>query len=278
MEPRLDDLSLFLAVADAGALAGAARVTGQSPPTLSRRMAALERDLGRRLFERGKRGFTLTAAGRSLLAEAEPLREVSARLERWATTDRAPRVRISAGLWTSRFLAQNIRRVWAPGDGWVPEFLASNADVDIARREADIGVRNRRPEQSWLAGRRTLPIAYAEYGVSAEVKGYLALPEGYATTPSDRWVRAHRGDAIVTGASDTRLMLDLARAGMGRIVMPTFAGDAAEGVERLSAPIEEIGHDEWLVCHHDARHDAPVRAALDALAEVLTDRGLRAGV
>ena len=35
-----------------------------------------------------------------------------------------------------------------------PEFLACNANVDIARREADIGVRNRRPEQGWLAGQR----------------------------------------------------------------------------------------------------------------------------
>ncbi|WP_425050218.1 LysR family transcriptional regulator [Psychromarinibacter sp. S121] len=275
MQRSLDDLALFLAIADAGGLAGAARATGQSAATLSRRMTALERDLNRRLFERGARGYTLTAAGRELLAEAEPLRDVAQRLTRWASADPTPRVRITTGHWTSRFLARHIRRVWSPGDAWVPEFLASNANVDLARREADIGVRNRRPEQNWLAARVTLPVHYAVYGVDPQVQEFLALPDGYPTTPSDRWVRRHHGDEIVTGASDTRLMLDLALSGMGRIVMPTFAGDAVEGLARLSPPIAEIAHDEWLVMHQDARHDPPVRAAIDALFTLLSDPALR---
>ena len=275
MQQNLDDLALFLAIADAGGLAGAARTTGQSPPTLGRRMTALERALNRRLFERGARGYTLTAAGRDLLAEAEPLRALSQRLSRWASTDPAPRVRITTGHWTSRFLARHIGRVWASGDPWVPEFLASNANVDLARREADIGVRNRRPDQNWLAARITLPIHYAVYGTGPQVQGFLALPDGYPTTPSDRWVRQHHGDEIVTGASDTRLMLDLALSGLGRIVMPTFAGDTVDGLTRLSPPIAEIAHDEWLVMHQDARHDPPVRAAIDALHALLSDPALR---
>ncbi|WP_172294153.1 LysR family transcriptional regulator [Pseudoruegeria sp. HB172150] len=275
MEQSLDDIALFLAIADAGGLAGAARATGQSPPTLSRRMTALERRLEKRLFERGKRGYSLTAAGRALLKEAEPLREAAAQLDRWSRGEHVPRVRITTGLWTARFLAQNIARVWSPGDGWIPEFLASNANIDIARREADIGVRNRRPEQSWLAGRQTSVIEYAIYGASPEVTGFLALPDGYPTTPSERWLRANHGDEVVTGASDTRLMLDLALSGVGRIVMPTYAGDVTPGLVRLGSPIAEITHGEWLVTHHDARHDRPVRAALDALAGLLTDKGLR---
>ncbi len=182
---------------------------------------------------------------------------------------------IRDGIWTARFLARHIRRIWQPGAPWVPEFLASNATVDIARREADIGVRNRRPEQSWLAGRRTCRVHYAVYASDPRVTGYLALPEGHASTPSDRWVRAQHGDAIVTGASDSRLALGLALAGVGRLVMPTFAGDEIPGLVRLGAVLDEIGHDEWLVSHHDARHDPPIRAALEALAALLSDVTLR---
>jgi DNA-binding transcriptional LysR family regulator len=269
----LDDVELFVAVADAGGLGGAARATGVSAPTLSRRMAELERRVEARLFERGPRGYALTSEGRALLEEAEGLRAVAARLGRWSGGARRPaRVRITAGSWTSRRLARGIGAVWDPGDGWCPEFLASNATVDIARREADIGVRNRRPEQPWLAGRRTGEVAYAIYAAGSGVGGFVALAEGVATTPSQRWLAANHAAEIVTTASDARLMLDLALAGVGRIVLPTFAGDGEPGLVRVSEAIEALTHEEWLVSHHDARHDPPVRRALDAVHRLLTGR------
>ncbi|MHA3914783.1 LysR family transcriptional regulator [Halovulum sp. GXIMD14793] len=267
----LDDVTLFLAIADAGGLAGAVRLTGVSAPTLSRRMTALEQYVGQRLFERGPRGYTLTSEGRSLLEEATPVREAAAVLDRWKSRAEArPRVRITAGLWTSRFLATHIHEFWSERSRWIPEFLASNMTVDIARREADIGIRNHRPEQAWLAGRRTRTITYAVYARAPEVQGYVALNERVAPTPSGRWLRASFPDNIMTTASDARLLLDLALAGVGRIVMPCMAGDAVAGLVRLSDQIDELTHDEWLVCHHEARHDSPVRAALDAITALLT--------
>ena len=56
-------LEVLLAVAE----------TGQSAPTLSRKMAGLERATGQRLFLRGNRGYALTTEGRALLEEAEGL-------------------------------------------------------------------------------------------------------------------------------------------------------------------------------------------------------------
>lgn len=269
--PSLDDLRLFLAVADCGALSAASRATGVPLPTLSRRMANIERRTGRRLFLRGPEGYRLTAEGRALANEAEGLRAVSDRLERWLADGRTkPRVRITAGSWTTRHLAREIGRVWSCAEGWLPEFLASNAVLDIARREADIGVRNRRPEQAWLAGRRTRRLTYAVYAAGPEVSGFVSLGDGMADTPSERWLRERHGDAIVTTASTGLIALDLARAGLGRIVMPCFAGDGEPGLVRLGEPIEALSHDEWLVCHHDARHDPPVRRAIEAITRLLT--------
>lgn len=269
--PSLDDIALFLAVADAGTLAGAAKRSGASQPTLSRRMTELERQLGQQLFQRGAQRYGLTSEGRQLAEEMRGLREVSARLGRWRQgAAGSVRVRITAGLWTSRFLARGLAGVWSPEAPWLPEFTASNADLDIARRAADIGVRNRRPEQPWLAGRRTRRLAYAAYGRDAQVQGYVTLPPGAATTPSERWLRETHPDEIVTHASDARLALDMALAGVARIVMPCFAGDTEPGLVRLSDPIETLCHDEWLVAHHEARHDPPVRAALDACHALLT--------
>ncbi len=271
----LDDFALFLAVADAGGLAGAAQTTGVSAPTLSRRLTALERDLGESLFQRGKRGYALTAHGRALLAEVEPLRGIATKLQSFGAAETRARVRITSGHWTGHFLAVNIARIWSPEAIWVPELLTSNANLDIARRVADIGIRNRRPEQSWLAGRRTIWIDYAEYAAGPEVTGYLARSEAAPLTPAGRWLAANHAGEIVTRSSESRVLVDLARVGIGRVVLPCFAGDAADGVVRVSPPIEELGHEEWLVAHHEARHDPPVRAALDALAELLTDTSLR---
>lgn len=271
----LDSFALFIAVADAGGLAGAARATGVSVPTLSRRMSELESRLGQRLFTRGARGYALTGNGRALLNEAEGLRDVASRLTSFARTKKQLQVRVTAGQWTSHFLARHLSKIWSPVSDWVPAFSASNSRIDIARREADVGIRNKRPDQSWLAGRFTVNIHYAVYAVNQNVKGYISLPENTSTTPSDRWLKKHHGDDIVTTASNARLALDLAASGIGRVVLPTFAGAAIPELEKVSPAIEEITHEEWLVCHHDARHDPQIRHALDAIHSLLTDRNLR---
>ncbi|MCR8547931.1 LysR family transcriptional regulator [Salipiger sp. P9] len=265
----LDDLLLLLDVADAGSLTGAAQRRGVPLPTLSRRMTRLERDSGRVLFLRGKAGYALTAEGRALAAEAAELRAVRRRVALWADAGHGPApVRITAGTWTSRHLA----RALSPGRNplWLPLFLPSNAPLDLARREADIGIRNRPPDSSRLARRRLRRIGYAVYGSSAEVTGYVAQPDGPGLAASQRWLRAEHGDEIATTASDLRLCLDLALAGFGRVVLPCFAGDAETGLRRLSDPIAALAHDEWLVSHHEARHDPPVRAALDTIARTLS--------
>ena len=64
--------------------------------------------------------------------------------------------------------------------------------------------------------------------------------------------------------------MDLALAGVGRVVMPTFVAESVPGLKQVAPVIPELSHDEWLVCHHEARHDPPVRAALEQIAAILT--------
>lgn len=60
---RLDSMTMFVAVADAGSFAGAARRLGVSPPVVTRAVAALEDRLGVRLLTRTTRLVRLTDAG-----------------------------------------------------------------------------------------------------------------------------------------------------------------------------------------------------------------------
>lgn len=70
-EPSLDQLRLFLAVADHGSFGAAAKATGRAVSAVSYGIAQIEAQLGVSLFEReGSRRPVLTEAGAGLLAEA----------------------------------------------------------------------------------------------------------------------------------------------------------------------------------------------------------------
>jgi len=71
MDPRR--LLTFRAVARAGSFSAAARELSLTQPAVSQQVAALERELGARLINRGPGGLTLTDAGELALEHAEAL-------------------------------------------------------------------------------------------------------------------------------------------------------------------------------------------------------------
>ena len=84
---ELDDLALFAGVVEQGGFAAAERALGVPKSRLSRRVAALEGDLGVRLLQRSTRHFSVTDVGqdvyrhaRAMLDEARAARETVARL------------------------------------------------------------------------------------------------------------------------------------------------------------------------------------------------------
>ena len=67
---RLEELEIFIAVLDAGSLAGAARRLSRSPPVVTRSLVALEERIGARLVERTTRRLAPTEAGKRLAEQA----------------------------------------------------------------------------------------------------------------------------------------------------------------------------------------------------------------
>ena len=67
---QLERLRTFVAVADEGSFAGAARRREMSPPAVTRALASLERHLGVPLILRTTRSLRLTDAGEQFLADA----------------------------------------------------------------------------------------------------------------------------------------------------------------------------------------------------------------
>ena len=261
------DFGLFAAVARSGSLAGAARETGLSQATLSRRMTALEQRTGRRLFMHGASGYTPTAEGRGLLERAKKMEAAARDIAHWSAAQSGPpRVRISAGTWTSERLARTLTDYWSPAASWTPEFVSCNRDLDIARREVDIGVRNRRPTHPWLAGRRTGLVEHAAFALSEDIKGWIGPSDDTSSLPSEAWTITHHRADIVAVSNEPTIRLALARGGIGRIILPIFATACVPELIQVSPVIDTLTSEEWLVCHQDTRHDPAIRAALDALA------------
>ncbi len=285
MNETLDwhDLQLFLAVANASGLAGAVRITGLSAPTLGRRMTALEQAVGCELFVRRQSGYELTADGAQLLKHVRSMQEASTGVTRWQEQrDQQTVIKITAGAWTSRFIAQNLDSL--PADTCI-RLVPDNNFLDLRRREAHLAIRNRRPTQQGLAVQKLGRIAFAVYGAPEFVPAGGKMPEtnhlleacpwityepASSSIPSTQWLRERLKKQPVLSCSSPTLVLDAAIAGAGLCVVPCFVGDSEPSLRRLSAPIEEITHIQLLVSHDEDRHLKPVRQVAKALHKLFT--------
>ncbi|MGB6352474.1 MAG: LysR family transcriptional regulator [Steroidobacteraceae bacterium] len=70
---RLDELTIFVAIVEAGSLVGASRRLRRSPPVVTRALGALEDRIGLRLVERTTRRLAPTEAGHELAEKARAL-------------------------------------------------------------------------------------------------------------------------------------------------------------------------------------------------------------
>lgn len=98
MTPEPNDLLLFARIAEAGSLSAAALRVGLPKSTVSRRLAALEAQLGERLMQRTTRKLVLTQIGQALLEHARQVvdeTEAAAALAQHRQAQPRGRLRIS---------------------------------------------------------------------------------------------------------------------------------------------------------------------------------------
>src|SRR5271165_788654 len=94
---ELSDLATFLAVARCGGITRAASELGTVQSNVTKRIRALEVEMGAPLFERHSRGMTLSAAGRRLLPYGERLTALSREAVIATRDDGVPRGPLAIG-------------------------------------------------------------------------------------------------------------------------------------------------------------------------------------
>jgi DNA-binding transcriptional LysR family regulator len=124
MLPDVDELEVFVAIAQSGNLTRAARQLGLPKSTVSRRLAALEARLDVRLVTRSTQGVAITAAGGRLLARIAPaLEALREALRETADDERAIRGRLRVSVPTELGLFH--------GGRVLREFVTAHPDITL---------------------------------------------------------------------------------------------------------------------------------------------------
>lgn len=280
-----DDIRLFRAVAQAGGLAGAAAQTQLSPPTLGRRILALEQQLGIALFERHRLGYKLTLAGEEFLERTKLLEQGALSIEHWRLMIApSPVVKIAAGAWTSSYIAKHIHTLLpATHKNRVNiEIITGISFLDMLRRETNLGIRNIRPHQTGLAGRKIGQVDFAIYGAPDYIKKmpqaksderyeaceWITLSSQTGNLPSLNWLEQRIAQSPRIRCSSPPIVLDAALAGAGLCILPRFIGDQTQKLTCVSHSITALRSTRWLVSHDDDRHNKPIRTLANQLAKL----------
>jgi DNA-binding transcriptional LysR family regulator len=295
-----NDLRLILAVARAGALAGAAKALGIDHSTVYRRLQAIEGRLGVPLFERLAAGsYAPTVTGERLAAAGERMEDEALSLSRdLAGRDRRleGRLRVtSSETLAYRLLTRHMAAFRAAYPGVTVELAIDNRVLSLTRREADVALRPMRPKEGNLWGRKLAEVAWTLYGsadylaqrpapASAEELAAHALigwDEGAFGINAADWLSAMApSSSIVYRTSSLVNQLVAARAGMGLAVLPCYLGDPEPQLRRaLAKPVPELSRELWIVTHTDLKATARVRAFFEVVGEgIAADKALIEGM
>jgi DNA-binding transcriptional LysR family regulator len=265
-----DSYQVFLWVVRGGGLTGAAQVSGLSPATIGRRMLQLEADLGRSLFHRSQTGYVLTIDGQALIEQLRDMEAAVRRVESWRHEAAGQVVvRVAAGTWGARLLAENFRTICGERDNIRIDLAIGERRAQLAHRENDIGIRAFEPSEPNLAAHRLGEVAYAAYRLANApehlAERFIAIDEQEAVSPYLRWPHDRKADRIVATVDRARSLLDLVLSGAGTAVLPCFVGDLEPSLGRIGGEITELRHGQWIASNNDDRSRREIRLVTDRI-------------
>lgn len=295
----INDLYLFARVVEAGGFAAAERDTAIPKSRLSRRIAALEKQLGVKLIHRSAHAFSVTDVGQSVYRHARAIAdEAQSAVATVAETLNEPSglVRVSTSTLTAELQLA----------GWLGEFTSrhpkvrialelSNRFVDLLAEGIDLAIRfSTAPLVSADIVARPLgvsrmalvasPALLAKHGTPAEIADLPKLPAlGQGTLDSIRpWAFKGLDGSVVTHLPEPRMVVDniialreAAIQSAGIIQLPWDACRAAVERGELQVLLEQypsVG--TGIYCIYPSRVGMP--AAVRALVTFIEER-FRAG-
>lgn len=280
-----NQLKAFLETAETGSLSAAARKLGLTQPTLSRQVAAIEQHMGVTLFERVGKAMALTPTGMDLLEHARTMGAAAQALG-LAAQGRSQAVGGIVSVSASDAIATYVlppllKQLRQQEPGIAIEVIASDAQSDLLRREADIAIRHVKPEQPDLIA-RLIREAEASFYASEEwvqTHGHPRDAQDAANLPfvgSDRagrylaYLRMHglpvSEDNFSCYADNTVAHWSLVCRGLGIGATMEEIARQTPGMVRVLDDVPPVRFPIWLVSHRELRTARRIRVVFEALA------------
>ncbi|QYO75173.1 LysR family transcriptional regulator [Devosia salina] len=278
----------LLAVADEGSLSAAARSLGQTQPTVSRQIAALEHALGVTLFERTGRSVALTQAGVELLDHVRSMASGANMLSLAASGKSQSiegKVLITASeLMSAYILPPILNDLVRKAPLLEIDVVADNVVRDLMRREADIAIRHTRSDQPNLIARSVRDQVMRFYATPAYLETRAEPREDdFAGHQIISYIEADRmlDYLLPVGLNLTRanfrlssssqvVALQMARAGLGMIILPEQIAVPIPDLVPVLGTLNAFTVPTWLVAHRELRTSRRIRLVFDHLADNLS--------
>lgn len=282
-----DDVKVFLAVARAGSLGGAARMLGQSQPTMGRRLKAFEARLGQSLFLRSNEGFVLTDEGMAVREHAERMEEEAFAFERRLAGQAAQLegpIRASSSDWFGVYVLSPVfARFQQQHPRVTIELVTDTRLLDLARREADLVFRNQPFDEPDVVQRHLMSIHYRLYGrtdlpVPRAGDGagcpLVTMDTAFDDLPDMQWLRRLLPRAHTATRSNNReVQAALCAAGSGWAVLPTAVGDKLAGCIAANLGEPPPQREMYMGYHRDMRRSARIRKLMEHVMAELSSTG-----
>jgi DNA-binding transcriptional LysR family regulator len=286
-----DDLRVLLAVHRRGSFLAAGAELGLSTSTVARRVRSLERDVGRALVQRTSQGAWIESDALALIAVAERFEQSLAALGREGDVRRSPFagvVRISVPDGFAPGVAAAAARLHRLHPETHVEVISESRFVDLAAREADIGVRGGRSGSPTLLEKplgdlhgalyasadylaRRLPgrfLAAGDYAPQEFVADALTANGGGGRA---QWLVERGAIRFSFRSNSFPARIKAAEEGMGLV-------DMAVGLEPLYPTLIRVGLEQplpsvrfYLTMHRDLRRVPRVRALAAAVQEAFDE-------
>jgi DNA-binding transcriptional LysR family regulator len=284
-----DDLRHFLAVARHGSTIAAAKALDLSQSTVHRRLAELEKRIGRNLVIRHATGYRLTEFGNGLQPWAEQVEKSVASLERYlVAANDAPtgsvRVTCSESIGYRLMQSRLLETFHSRHSGLLVELIMSDHFLDIAKGEADVAIRAGVPNEETLVGRKIADVPWALYCSRAYLARYGRVERvediaGHSVIEFDgdirdhhaaKWLRSVAPTARVVARSNTVPgLLMTVKSGAGLAPLPVPLAFQETDLVSVLGPLPGLYSPIYLLTHPDLRHMPRVRTFFDfIIAEI----------
>jgi DNA-binding transcriptional LysR family regulator len=277
-----DDLRFILTLGRERTLIRAARELGVSHTTVARRVAALEVELGTRLFDKTERGQVLTRAGEEVVAVGNQVVDLIDSLDRQLL---GRDVRLSGKLRVTTIDALVLHYAQELG-GFKERYPAVELDVtvenrarNLTKREADVAIRFSRKPPQHLVGRKLGLARFALYGseelIAAQrdpldLSAYPWLGwDGGIGVPDSVLAKYAAGARPMFRVDSVMSMWAAIRAGIGVSLLACMWADRTEGLRRIRDAEPGLGVDLWVLTHPDLRDTARIRAFTDYFCDAM---------